>query len=440
MGCLATGFTAIAAIFCKQSVAQRGARLTNPEQANASLLQPVRTSRNFTALWLGQTASQFGDSILWITLPQAVYSATHSTMQMGVVMALITLPLVVLLPFTGILVDRFSRITLMILSDSIRSLLVTALAFLSAMHHLSFTLLDVAVVLYGAMDAVFQPAYAAARAQVFTSDIRNSANALTQISGQFARLLGPALGGLLVGFGSVAAGFATDAVALACSVVSLLFLHVPAPKRKLTADIGLRHFVRELAGGFYALREHPWLWVTICVFAFINIGTGGVTAIILPWLIKVHLSLPFYAYGLVSSAGGVGALLGAVLLGRQRQLRRRGLIAYGGVALAVIATLGYVFVAWLPGLLLLSGLTGLGIMAFGLVWEGSMQELVPEEAYGRASSLDMFGSFALLPLGNLLTGWLAARNGGISTIFWEGSVMLAITLLALSVPAIRHFD
>jgi MFS family permease len=183
------------------------------ETIRMSFFHPVK-SRSFTALWLGQTFSQFGDAILWVALPLTVYSMGRSTLQMGVVMALLMLPQVLLLPFTGILVDRVSRSRLMMLTDIIRCLLVVGLAVLVGTHRLTMPFLDAFVLLFGAMDALFQPAYSAARAQVFTPDIRNAANGLTQVSQQVARLLGPTIGGVVVGFATVAAGFAVDAVTL----------------------------------------------------------------------------------------------------------------------------------------------------------------------------------------------------------------------------------
>lgn len=163
-------------------------------------VEPFRSSRNFTALWTGQTLSQFGDGVLWAVLPLCVYSLSHSALDMGWIMGLLMLPQVILLPFAGIIVDRMSRSQLMIITESIRFALVGILASLSLLHHLSITTLSIFVVMYGIMDALFQPAYSAARAQIFTVDIRNAALYLTQISQEFARLIGPLLGGIITGF------------------------------------------------------------------------------------------------------------------------------------------------------------------------------------------------------------------------------------------------
>lgn len=411
------------------------------ESTRGSFYRPLQ-SRNFVALWGGQTFSQFGDSILWVALPLTVYSMTGSTLQMGFVMAFLMIPQVLLLPFTGIVVDRMSRSRLMILTDLLRFLLVAGLTAMAAQHWLSVPRLEVFVLCFGALDALFQPAYSAARAQVFTPDIRNAANGLTQISQQGARVLGPSIGGIAIGFFSVTAGFAIDAITLAVSVTSLIFLRLNPLDRAtaLTAPRGIAGFVHELAGGVRELRKFPWLWITIMAFAFVNISGTGIATILLPWLIKVHLGLSGTVYGVVSSAAGVGAIVCAIIYGRKRRWHHRGLAAYVGVGISALAEFSLAFTSTPLEMMVLIALSSAGIMVFALTWEGSLQELVAPTAYGRVSSLDSFGSFALLPVGNVLTGWLATKIGGIGTIKAESLVSLLVVLVVLGIPAIRRFD
>lgn len=283
-------------------------------------------SRSFVTLWTGQTFSQLGDSILWVALPLTVYTISRSTLQMGIVMALLMTPQVLLLPFAGILVNRVSRSRLMMVTDVFRFAFVSVLVLLSMNHRLNLLVINVFVVLYGAMDAFFQPAYAAARAQVFTPQLRNAANGLTQISQQSARLIGPAVGGMVIGIFGVSPGFVIDACALLISITSLAFLRLPRVARATEPEQRrIFQFFTEIAGGYSALRRHDWLWTTILAFTFINISSGGIGTILVPWLIKVHLGLSASAYGLYSSAAGLGAILCAVIYGRRQRWHQRGL-------------------------------------------------------------------------------------------------------------------
>ena len=406
-----------------------------------TLFEPVRKSGAFTALWSGQSLSRLGDSILTVVLPMVVYSITGSTLAMGIFMTLRMIPQVILLPFAGVLADRVPRAIVMIGVDLVRLSLLAGLMMLAAGQRLSLDMLYGFAVVDGIANALFQPAYAAIRAEVFTPEIRNAANSLNQITEQASKLIGPALGGLIVSFVSTAVAFGLDGLTFAISLLSLLFLlkkeHFRINAKKAS---GIRFFLRELAGGFTELTKHSGLWVSTIAFAFINIDETGIVGILLPWLVKVKLGLPAYQYGILTSAFGLGSLLAGVIFGCRPCWRHRGVLAYGGIALQGTALLSAAFIGWFPGLVALMVLSGVGMMMFGLIWEGSLQELVPAEAYGRVASLDMFGSWGLLPLGYLITGWLAQQIGGNLTILIEGIMMVIVAGSVLAVPGVRKFD
>jgi MFS family permease len=361
-------------------------------------------------------------------------------MDMGVVSTLLLVPQVILLPFTGLLVDRVSRVTLMIAADAIRFLMLSALSVLSIFNLLSMPVIFIYAVMSGIMSAIFQPAYSAVRAQVFTTDIRNAANSLTQIFEQGVRLFGPTLGGIITSFSSPALGFGLDALSFLISLISLMFLKIQPPPRVPNNSTGLRNLLNDFTVGYRELRKHQWLWITILFFALVNTAAVGFVPILVPWLIKDHLGLQDYHYGLMISAYSAGALLMALIFGQRKTWRWRGKWAYSGVVLSGAALTCTAFVASFPGLIILMIVNGMGIMIFGLIWEASLQELVPVEAYGRVASLDMLGSWALMPVGTILTGWLAKQAGGITAILAMSLVILVIPLAALAIPAIRKFD
>lgn len=91
-------------------------------------------------------------------------------------------------------------------------------------------------------------------------------------------------------------------------------------------------------------------------------------------------------------------------------------------------------------LIALMVVVGAGNMLFGLIWETSLQELVAPEVFGRVASIDMVGSFALLPVGYLMTGWLAELIGGVATILSLSGLVIVAHLLILLVPEIRKYD
>jgi MFS family permease len=413
-------------------------------QGSPGLFQPFRASRNFTALWAGQSLATLGGAIFNVVLPMMTLSLQQSTVTLGLVMALSMAPQVLLLPFAGILADRLPRVPLMIGTDLVRFGLLAVMALLLQFHWMNTAVLYVFAVLFGAMQGLFQPAYAAVRAEIFTQDIRYAANAITQGTQQLAALVGPSIGGFIVGIGSTVAGLWANAAGFLASVLSLLFVHSPGKLASRTSKVGdsglVRGFWRELFAGVAELRKHPWLWITIVAFSLINIALTGILLVLLPWLIRVHLHMSASVYGLVSSASGVGALIMSIVFGQKTTWRRRGLLAYGGVGMAGLALGGLAFTQSVPVIALLLAIQGAATMCFGLIWEVSLQELVSPEAYGRVASLDLFGSYSLLPVGYFVTGWLAEVFGGVVTLeIWAFSILLLVAI-ALMVPAIRKFQ
>ncbi|MEJ8303220.1 MFS transporter [Saccharibacillus sacchari] len=479
----------------------------NPaEDGNASrlsvFLSPIRRSKAFTYLWLGQWIAMLGSSVSVLILPLVVYSLTDSSTALGLAMTCYMVPNVLALPFAGWIVDKTDRLRLVMLSNGAR-LCIMLLAAVSIFNGgLTLERLYIGLVFYGMMEGVFNPAYSALRAEVFTPDIRNAANALSQISIQGVRLLGPALGGVLVTAASPGAGFALDSVTYLISLICFAMLgrvlaaqkgrrgaFVPTEaaqkKRSANADFSgsaasdtdlsasiapgtvtaspsgaadlaqsvadpaagktasssvLSGFGTEFMEGVRVLSKLPWLWITILAFSLLNICYTGIIAVLVPWLFKVHHGLDTFVYGIAMAGTAVGAILAAVLFGSKKDWKRRGLVAYGGALLGGVALLLLSVVTWVPGLVMAMVLEGFGMMMFMIIWEISLQELVPAESFGRVASLDMLGSFALLPVGYLIVGRLADTIGGIPTIAIFACAGILILLVALCSPHIRRFN
>ncbi|MCU4765952.1 MFS transporter [Bacillus toyonensis] len=404
------------------------------------LLLPVKVSRHFKFLWIGQLLSTLGSSITMVILPVVVYSLTGSTVVMGMTMAMYMLPNILALPFAGLVVDRIDRVKLMLFTDIIRCIVMLLLASLIFTDLLTIRLLYVLVAVYGLMEGIFQPAYSAVRAKVFVPEIRNAANALTQMSNQGIRLIGPALGGLIVSVASAGIGFGLDAATYLLSFLCLLFLKEIKFKKIKLIEKSKVDYKKEFMEGVLVLKSHPWLWITILVFSFVNICYAGIIVVLIPWLFNIHHHFEAYVYGLGMASSGGGAVIAALIFGGKERWHKRGLLAYGGVLISGFALLVMPFIYWAPALIFLMAIEGFGMMIFGLIWETSLQELVLEEAFGRVASLDMLGSFALLPLGYVVVGWLANVIGGEVTILMLALFVIFTIVIALSVPSIRKFD
>lgn len=405
------------------------------------LLHPFKVSRSFSALWSGQFLSGFGDQVFSVILPMVVYSLTGSVLAMSLLVTLKTVPQIILQPFTGVLVDRLPRVSMMLISDSMRLILLVLLGILGLLHHLSIFVLDVTVFVYGVMSVLFRPAYMALRKQIFTPEIRNPAISLTQIGSQVTSSVGPSVGGLIMTFASSAIGFVFDAVTFAFSIGSLVFIRSTDLNLKTNPKKSKQNtFTRDLIAGYRETVRHPWVWVGILSWTFIIISYSGIIPILLPWLIKIHFKYPDYTYGLLVSMSGVGAILAGIVAGSVRTWRHRGIIAYGAVAIEGLALFVMSFMHWLPGLMLMMALSAAGSMLFGIIHEGILQELIPDEFFGRVISLEVFSAAIAQPIGYLLTGLLFRSIGGILTMSAEAATMFLVVIVTLCLPSIRNFQ
>ncbi|CAM4003400.1 MFS transporter [Cohnella lubricantis] len=414
---------------------------TSPGLSN--FLKPLRQSREFTLLWLGQWVAILGSTVTTVILPLLIYSITGSTTVMGLAMTIYMLPNVLVLPFSGWLVDRVSRIRLLLITNGTRFVLMSAACVTTLTGNMNLPLLFAGLALYGLMDGIFNPAYSALRAQVLTPDIRNAGNALSQICVQAVRLLGPPLGGIIVSFTSAGVGFGVDSVTYLISFACFWMLSIALGRLSSIQRANVQEqsgFLADFIEGFAVLRRIPWLWITILAFCFINICYTGVIAVLVPWLFKIHHGYSPFVYGLAMAGTGAGAILGAIVYGSRQNWKRRGLIAYGGAFLSGLALVLLSVITWTPGLILIMVLEGFGIILFAMIWETSLQELVPTEAFGRVASLDMLGSFALLPVGYMAVGALADRIGGLLTIQLFGLVGMGIVAAVLCMPSIRRYQ
>jgi hypothetical protein len=107
----------------------------------------------------------------------------------------------------------------------------------------------------------------------------------------------------------------------------------------------------------------------------------------------------------------------------------------GGVAVMVIGLTTSLPIGWSAAFV-----NGAALAVFGLIWTNTLQEMVPRDMLGRVVSVDMLGSFVLLPIGYALTGWLADQIGPAPVFVIGGALTVALMALGLAHPAIRHLD
>ncbi len=239
----------------------------------------------------------------------------------------------------GVMVDRFSRKYLMLVSDLARALVMLLMSVLAATQHFKIEYVYAIAFFFGFVDAFFQPAYSAIIPNLLPKEARPSANSLTSLSRQLSQTLGPLAAALLMQYSGASMMFGLNCLSFLIAGVCLLKVPDVKPDHKATTEPDhvqanslsqqagiVLHEARE---GWRFILGQPWLWVTIAAFSLINITSSGPIRATLPMLVERGMHADAGVLGLLMSMMAAGAVLCSVLMGGIKHLRHRGLIAYG---------------------------------------------------------------------------------------------------------------
>lgn len=400
--------------------------------------------RPFALVWSGQTISVLGDKVFQVALAWWVLQKTGSAVAMGTVLVLTTVPMVAFLLVGGVIVDRLSRLWLMLISDVLRGLVIGLAALLAFTDSLTIWHVYAFSLIFGLVDAFFQPAFRAVIPEVVPAEDLPSANSLTSLSGQLSGIAGPAIGATVVLLGGTPLAFALDGLSFLVSGCCLAAARFVMPTLKLAAaaqsEPASHGILGDLGEGIRAVLASPWLWVTIAVAGISNIAYAGPMEVALPFLIKNRWHADVGVLGLFYSASSLGSILAAVWLGRLPRLRRRGLTLYGAWMMIGVLVMAIGLPIAVPGILIASLLIGACNTVLGLVWVNTLQEFVPRHLLGRVTSVDYLGSYILLPAGYALGGWAADVAGPPLVFVIGGALEMALIALGLLHPRIRSLD
>lgn len=339
----------------------------------------VLGSRDFRLLWSGQAISAVGDMMFPVAIAVAVLNAGGNAGDIGFVLAGRFAALVLFALIGGVWADRLPRRKVMIGSDVTRVIAVLGLALLPGTPPVA--VLGVLTFLVGAGEAFFRPAYGALIPTVLPAHRLAAGNSLTSSSIHFAQIIGPGLGGVIVGFAGPRPAFVIDALTFVASTLTLLAVrepaHKPAPRRSM---------VREIGEGLTAVRERPWIAAILALAATQLMLSLAPVMVLLPIVARERLGGDS-AYGLVLATGAAGALTGALIAARLRP-RHRGLVGVLGImplALEAVALATPVALWWVAGVFFFAGI---GLGPFVVYWESALQADVPRHLLARVVSVD----------------------------------------------------
>jgi len=382
------------------------------------------------------SVSFLGDGLYTVAIAWQVYALSNAPTALAVVGVAWMVPQVLLLLIGGAVSDRFERRLVLVLSDLIRGVAIAAIGVLSVTGTLELWHVVVLVAVYGTGGAIFAPAFTGIVRDVVPRDLLLEANALDQfVRPLCVRLIGPAVGGILIGVFGAGTAFLADAGSFAFSAVAFLMMHT-----RSVPDAGARQSIRsDIAEGVSYVRSRTWLWVTLAALALSLLFFVGPVYVLMPYLVKNSLDGGAEGLGLVFAAGGVGAIVAALLRGQLGAPRRPLTVVYLAWAGTAFSLVGYALVDSVWQAMIVSFFSVGCLATGGIVWTTVLQQSVPGRMIGRVSSLDWVLSLGLAPVSYALTGPIANLLGARMTLLGAGIVSCAVLLIVLLVvPSVRE--
>jgi MFS family permease len=392
--------------------------------------------RNYRLFFSGQSVSLVGTWMTRIATSWLVYRLTGSALLLGVVGFAGQVPSFLLAPFAGVLVDRWNRHRLLLVTQVLAMLQSLALAVLALTGAISITHLIWLSVFQGLVNAFDMPARQSFVVEMVErrADLPN-AIALNSSMVNGARLLGPSVGGVVIAAVGEGWCFMIDAVSYVAVIASLLAMRVaPRAARELKGA----NVLRELREGFsYAARFAP-IRKALLLLALVSLVGMPYTVLMPVFADKVLRGGP-YTLGLLMAASGVGALAGAMFLAGRRSVL--GLGKYIPLAAAAfgagLVAFSFSRALWLSMALMV--VTGLGFMVQMAASNTVLQTIVDEDKRGRVMSFYTMAFMGTAPFGSLLAGSVADRLGAPQTLLFGGLGCVAGALwFARALPALRR--
>jgi DHA3 family macrolide efflux protein-like MFS transporter len=402
----------------------------------------VRLALNgsFSALWFGQVISSFGDRVHQVAVAFQVLGLTGSPIAVSGVFLAAFLPNLLLGPVAGVLVDRWDRKEVMVVSDLLRAAAVLLVPVAAAVDILLVYPLVFAVT---CVTIFFRPARTAVMPLIVDEDELLAANSATWVGEMLADVVGYPIAGLFVAFlgSALALAFWIDAATYVASAVLIATMAIPAvAKATVAATGGVRGVVEDLRIGWHFLRSQSVLMANTVQGAIAQVTGGTVNALMPVYaaVVLVHGSLEgSTAYAFLETGIGLGSLVGGFAVGLVGTRLAKGRMVIAGFVLLGLCVVGLGLTSNVAAAIGLMVGVGVANMVYVIPSQTLFQELTPPHLIGRVVSLRFALVTASMSVGMALAGVLAEAAGVTTVIVVSGVVTIAAGLAGLLTPSVR---
>jgi MFS family permease len=348
-------------------------------------IEPLRASRDFRLLWLGQLISQAGSALRLVAIPYQIYVLTGSSLAVGLLGLFSAVPLIALSLWGGVIADRVDRRRMLLVTNTCLALTSVALALSTQAGLATVPVLYLLTAIGSGFGALDQPARSALAPSLVERRLIPAAMALNQSQFQVAQVVGPAIAGLLIARFGLAPAYWIDVATFSIAIGLLLLMRIPR------SDVVIVHAapLRALADGMAFLLSRPLLLATMSVDFFATFF--AVSRAVMPYYADKVFAVGPEGLGLLYAAPGAGATVVALTSGWTNTAQRRGLgilvsVAIFGLAIALFGLLPPT--GFIAGLALLAIAQGADTVS-SIFRHTILQLETPDALRGRLSAINL---------------------------------------------------
>jgi MFS transporter, ENTS family, enterobactin (siderophore) exporter len=392
--------------------------------------EPLGENRDFRTLLIGQGISAVGDAVSFTALPLLVLILTGSGLAMGIVGVLESIPDLVFGMVAGVFADRWDRRRMMLVADVGRACLTALIPLSVVVGAPTLVVVFLVAAPMSVLRSVFLAAYTASLPNLVGRSQLARANSIFEAIYSFGYILGPGLAGLLVATIGAAQTIAIDAASYAASSVALFFIRRPLTARRDHPPLDL---VAEMRVGIAYVASHRVLRDAIAFWGLVSVISAGLVPAVAYYVVQEQ-GQEASVLGLILSAYGLGAFLGAILTSRLR-MRRAGRLMLGGNlvrGLALVAIVAVGSIGAMVGAALIAGIVDSVVLITYITLRAAAST---DEVIGRVGGTARTISLGLQPIGYITAGLLIDAIGGGVTLATIGLALAATSgLFVLSRP------
>ncbi len=360
----------------------------------------------FTVVWIGQIVSVLASSMSQFALTIFMFQETGSALAMGTMQVFFITPFLLISPVAGVMVDRYNRKMMMMVSDIGSGIATIAILLLQYLGVLEFWHLYITSVVYGLGMAFQWPAYSAAIATMVPKQQLGRANGMMSLIDAGPQVFAPLLAGALLPILQLTGILLIDVVTFLFAIGALMLVHVPQPRRTQEGAQSQGSILKEAAYGFRYIFARPSLLGLQLIFLAGNLFAGIGFTVLAPMILS-RTDGNSLVFGSVQSAGAIAGVAGGVLMSAWGGFKRRvnGVLLgwiLGGVGFAIAGFEGGLPV-WITGIAMTSLIVPLVNSSNQAIW----QSKVAPDLQGRVFSSRRLIAWITQPIAPLIAGSLA---------------------------------